>query len=423
MLEQTDSDSQRLLTQSVPGLPPNAVDADDFEKAFGEPLSQTIDLDTWRVGADLTETYARMEREVAQAVQQERRMRTQVRNLVFDRLRNGPNAFPGSGVYQATLEEIERVHRGLLFNGAVEACDGISIPHDTLPLTIVQIGVCLVSYRGDQGSWAQRLYRRDLRISSGDPVQEMLGVLENRRTRGSTDAPDPRDLLTELARRSIMTYAERAVLAHKSRALWRMGHGNPVPFELLTGGGLVREGVNGGPKTNPLLRASLEVLRSLLLEHRRFVFVPSAPSDRMLLTIGHALRPLEFAIARTIEPQLERLIVDPEGYFKGIASEGKLVRDFARDVGPNVVVGVYRATDYGPPYLFYAHRENACEAALIALADSVLQEHRSFPTLIDLADTVCRTVFGVDSFLPEVRLAYTDAGEPWRYEGERGTRR
>lgn len=41
----------------------------------------------------------------------------------------------------------------LLFNGAVEACDGTSVEHGTLPVTITQIGVCLVSYQGDQGSW------------------------------------------------------------------------------------------------------------------------------------------------------------------------------------------------------------------------------------------------------------------------------
>jgi len=42
--------------------------------------------------------------------------------------------------------------------------------------------------------------------------------------------------------------------------------------------------------------------------------------------------------------------------------------------------------------------------------------------LIDLADTVCSTVFGQDSFTSSVQMAYTDAGEPFRYLGERETR-
>ena len=75
-----------------------------------------------------------------------------------------------------------------------------------------------------------------------------------------------------------------------------------------------------------------------------------------------------------------------------------------------------------PPYLFYAHVEHAEMAAHIAMADSLLQEHRGFPMLIDLADTVCSATFGVDHLLSSVQTAYADAGEPFRYLGERETR-
>jgi hypothetical protein len=61
-------------------------------------------------------------------------------------------------------------------------------------------------------------------------------------------------------------------------------------------------------------------------------------------------------------------------------------------------------------------------AAHIALADSLLQEHRGFPLLIDLADTVCSTTFGADTFTSSVRMAYANAGQPFRYLGERETR-
>ncbi len=400
---------------------PDLVDAEEYQKAFRESLSYTLDLDNWTPGTDLADTYARLEQEVMKAVEQDHRIREQVRKTVFPKIWSGPNAFKGSGVYRVETKELERIHRGLLFNGAVEACDGISIPHDTIPLTIVQIGVCLVSYRGDQGSWVQRLYRRDLRVSGGNPVDEMVAVLEQRQRRGSTDTPDRRDQLSTLARRGIMTYAERAALAYKSQAPWRMGHGNPVSYELLTGGGVVQKASNDQASYYPLLRASLDVLRKLLLEHKRFVFVPSAPSDRVLLTIGHALYPLEFAVVETLERRMLGIVEGRRGHYP--ASEAKLVEDFAHEAGQQVVVGIYRATSLGPPYVFYAHRDYACQAAQIAMADSVLQEHRSFPTLLELADTVCRAVFGVDSFLPAVRLAYVDAREPWRYESERGTRR
>jgi hypothetical protein len=70
-----------------------------------------------------------------------------------------------------------------------------------------------------------------------------------------------------------------------------------------------------------------------------------------------------------------------------------------------------------PAQMFYAHVDHAHEAALIALADSVLQEHRGFPMLIDLADSLCSATFGADVFTASTQLAYAAAGEPYRYSG------
>ncbi len=57
------------------------------------------------------------------------------------------------------------------------------------------------------------------------------------------------------------------------------------------------------------------------------------------------------------------------------------------------------------------------------MADSVLQEHRGFPMLIDLADGLCSAIFGAETFTTSARLAYAAAGEPFRYMAERQTRR
>jgi hypothetical protein len=84
---------------------------------------------------------------------------------------------------------------------------------------------------------------------------------------------------------------------------------------------------------------------------------------------------------------------------------------------------MYRASKLSPAQTFYAHVDHAHEAALIAMADSVLQEHRGFPMLIDLADGVCRASFGATTFAVSTQLAYAHAGEPFRYLGERRTRR
>jgi hypothetical protein len=85
-----------------------------------------------------------------------------------------------------------------------------------------------------------------------------------------------------------------------------MGHGNPVPYELLTGGGLVLKSAAGHDM--PLLRQSLSLWRDLLIAHRKWVFVSSAPADRVLLTLGNALYPLEFALVDTLRPMMLRFV-------------------------------------------------------------------------------------------------------------------
>ena len=292
----------------------------------------------------------------------------------------------------------------------MEACDGASVVHDTLPITIAQIGVCQVSYHGEQGAWAHRLFRRDLRVGGLDPVDEALELLERRQRRSGSDEKSRRDALSDLARRGIMTYAERAVLLHKSIAEWRMGHGNPAAYELLTGSGMAR-----------LVDASLDLLSDLVLRHQKFIFVPSDFGNRMLLTIANALRPLEYAIIDTQQEYIEQL--EQRGHYTGEwARLRSRLQEFAADVGSKIVVGAYRASALAPPRVFYAHIDHAHTAAQIAMADSTLHEHRGFPMLIDLADLVCRGTFDPGAFMGLAQSVYVHAGEPFRYLGERQTR-
>ncbi|MGB8344364.1 MAG: hypothetical protein WCD86_05740 [Ktedonobacteraceae bacterium] len=392
-----------------------AMDKNEFQTAFGEPVEQTLNLDTWLPGEDLAAMYQNLEREVAGAVKQEGRIRERIRSELFPRIFTRPQAPEQAGCYTVDVAMLERIHRGLLFNGSVEACDGSSLSHDTLPITIAQIGVSLVSYQGDQGTWVHRLFRRDLRIGGFDPINEALELIERRRGRDSTDATSSvRDKLTEFTRRGIMDYAERGILLHRSSALWRMGHGHPVPYELLAGGGLVIDG------DMPLLRASMKMWRALLLDHQRWVFVSSAPADRVLLTLGDALYPLEFALVGT---PLQSMRDIAAGHFSQARGLKRDVQQFVEELGPEIVTGLYRASAQAPVRLFYAHRKFAQQAALIVMADSVLQEHRGFPLLIDLADTVCRATFGSETFRTMVQEAYVEAGAPFRYLGERETRR
>jgi hypothetical protein len=396
------------------------VTPEQFRQSFGEDLRRTLDLSTWSAGEDLSADYRRVEEEVRAAVAREDVLLEKIRAEIFPRLGSYPGAPPGAGVYAATVPGIERIHRGLLFNGGVEACDATRRVHDTLPLTIFQIGVSLVSYQGNQGTWFQRLFRRDLRVAGGDPTEEMQELLERREQRGGLNQPSRRDTLSELAQRGIMAYAERAILLKRSTATWRMGHGNPAPYELLTGSGNL-----------DLMVESTKVIRELVEGHQKFVYVASEPTDRVLLTIGQALHPMEYAVVTTLRDHIDKTVEN--GHYRGSLTSDttwdgvqltpdQWIRRFRDVVAPQIVVGVYRATRLAPAQLFYAHVDHAALAAHIILADSILQEQRGFPLLIDLADNVCRGVFGSDTINAPVSTAYADAGAPWRYQSERGTR-
>jgi hypothetical protein len=95
---------------------------------------------------------------------------------------------------------------------------------------------------------------------------------------------------------------------------------------------------------------------------------------------------------------------------------------FAKDCGPKIVIGMYRASRLAPAQMFYAHIDHVHTAAQIAMADSVLQEHRGFPMLIDLADAICSATFSAEMFNASTQAAYSEAGEPYRHFGERRTR-
>ena len=179
-------------SSSVPLSPQQSVlTTDEYEVAHGEKLSRTLDLDTWRPGTDLIEMYDRLEREINEALQKESVYQKEIRKKIFPLLSTRSDSPPGAGVYRVSRDRLVGIHRKLLFNGAVEACDGTVVSHDTLAVTVTQIGVCLVSYQGNQGSWVQRLFRRDLRTASGkDPVEETMEILERRSRRGAIDQSD-----------------------------------------------------------------------------------------------------------------------------------------------------------------------------------------------------------------------------------------
>jgi hypothetical protein len=399
------ADRDRAEPEEVEGAADGA--ASGFVQAFGEPLERVLDLDTWHGGTDLQGLYERLELDsrIGEALTQEDRAAAAIRAELLPRLRDRsrPGAPPLGGMWPIKLDELEKIHRGTLFAGHVDACDSTVQVHESLALTIIQIGIALVGYHGEEGTWAHRLYRRDLQGTPANAVELARQLLELRDSTSSGGAEDARDQLTELGRRGITSYAERAVLTRMSGAAWRMGSGMPAPYELLTGAGAM-----------DLVLPSLDVLEELLIGHKRFVFVPTR-GNRSLLTIGRALAPLEFAVVHKLHSYIEDVV--EQGHLRGRRLER--AREFVGSAGQAVVVGAFRASTHAPPYVFYAPAEPelCAQAAAIALADAVIQEHRGYPMLLDMSRQFCTSAFGREEFLGPIQAAYAARNEPLPPEG------
>ena len=384
------------------------IAADQYSSLTGESLGSTLDLNTWEAGIRALQTFERLEKEIAEAEKLSDDLRRAVRAQIFSLIASS-GAPKGAGVYRATIDEVRETQRNVLFNGLVEACDANSHVFHTLPVQIIQIAVSTVTYNGQEHTWANRIFRRDIPLRGGASlIDETIELLKRRS--GAPEAGGSRRKVTDQLRRGIMTFMERSILVDKARAPWRMGHGNPLAFEILTGSGQVE-----------LIKKGIPVLERLILQHQKFVFVPSVTQKEHYLTIGDALEPLEYAIIDDASADLRRIL---DGGYRGEWKDAldNLLRPFCEEAGPKVVTGVYRASAMAPARMFYAHQDFAHEAALIALADSVMQEYRGFPMLVDMADGICGTYFGAETLNRPTQFALANAGQPYRYLDERATR-
>jgi hypothetical protein len=74
----------------------------------------------------------------------------------------------------------------------------------------------------------------------------------------------------------------------------------------------------------------------------------------MLLTLGNALRPLEYAIIDHLGGWLDRIV--EQGHYRGEwKSLLPRVQEFVGEAGSKVVIRAYRASRIAPAQLFYAH--------------------------------------------------------------------
>jgi hypothetical protein len=342
----------------------------------------------------LAEQFDRIKREIEAAVTRETESRKAIRDTVFPLLKSRAEAPPNAGAHRASLDQLRAIQRSLLFSGHVQAVDGASVVHQTLPITIVQTAVVMANYLGETGTWGHRIFQKDVRLQPRNGLDEALAFLQGRAQLDEEGDGGISDML----RRGLMMHGELNVLATAATAPWRIGHGHPLPKELLTGTGMPE-----------LIELSVPLFRELLLSHRRFVYVPRGTKDPLLQTIGGALVPLEYAIVQDISAYLANVIEDGH-YGRGRFQQAKILLDTFRDEAEHkIVAGVFRVSPHASAQVFYAHADHAAEAALVAMADAVLVETRGFPMLLDVAGTLCRELFPPDSILRPAAAVYAQS--------------
>src|SRR5688572_24108124 len=79
---------------------PAPADNRDFRASFGEDLREVLDLGTWEAGRDVGREYARIEREVAEAVRDEADVQRRTHALVFPKLFDPTRAPPNGGFFK-----------------------------------------------------------------------------------------------------------------------------------------------------------------------------------------------------------------------------------------------------------------------------------------------------------------------------------
>lgn len=384
-------------TSSPRNADEDALSIDDFKRAYGENFSEAIDIGTWHIGENLAELYPIIENELIKAKLDEVKTHKIFRETIFPRIKELGNV-PQAGLHNDVESEeiIEKIHRGFLFNGAVTACGSVSAVYDSVPISITQIGICLVNYQGQHGSYSHRLFRRDLRFKGDDPIKEAVALIEKRK--GDDIDGDKRSKLSNLAVRGIKAFAERAILLEKSNSNWLMGSGSPTPYELMTGFWASR---------HEMKNKSIDLMHKIILEHKRFVYVQESFKNPRLWTFGNALKPFEYLIIDTMQDSLERMVA--LGGTRGEFRED--YEKFAKEVGSKIAVGVYRVSRQSAPQIFYSHVDHIQTAALIAMADSVFQLNQGSPMLLDLAHNLCQTAFGKNDFIALLEQAYAKAEE------------
>jgi len=282
--------------------------------------------------------------------------------------------------------------------GVVAAADGTVSPVPLVAGTKIQVGVVIVSNRGEVVDLVTRVFETEL--SSGDgTATEFFSNL--RKTRS----------ISNLLSRAIMLFGERNLLINHP-ADWRILHGELIPHELRTGA--------GKPEKN--LPPTFELIHKYLATER-FLAVSEASDDIDILNAAVLLQPGEYIVIRTMEDTLQTFLEgDPttgQTAANFIERDKRRFREFMAEAGPKAAVVLAKAGQ--KPFLLECHSDRIEESVAMFLTDSLWTRGlpsneagnyavRGFPFHIDLADQVARTLFKGSDFRNFVEARLFDLG-------------
>lgn len=281
--------------------------------------------------------------------------------------------------------------------GIVAAADGTIAPVPLLGGTKIQIGVVLVSNRGDVVDLVTRVFETEL-SSGASTAGEFFSNLRTARS------------ISNLLSRAIMLFGERRLLLEHNTE-WRLLHGELIPHELRTGA--------GRPEQN--LPPTFELIHRYIATGK-FLAVSEASDDIDILNAAIILQPGEYIIIRNLSDTLTTFLEGDAQTGQAAANfverDRKRFREFIEAAGPKVAVVLVKAGQ--KPFLVECHADCIDESVAMFLTDALWTRGlatdgsaftvRGFPFHIDLADQVARTLFKGSDFRNFVEARLFDLG-------------
>jgi hypothetical protein len=105
----------------------------EYQRATGEAIEATLDIDSWLPADRYIETIGRLQREIDASLADAAATNAAIREKILPALKGRQGAPSCGGHFKTDMAALREVHRDVLFNGLVFAVDGTSVVFQKLP--------------------------------------------------------------------------------------------------------------------------------------------------------------------------------------------------------------------------------------------------------------------------------------------------